>query len=214
MKLKYYLVFFLSIGTFLFSCWFVNIAVAKEKSTLVYQEKYHKHNINIDKPRENNENLSIIIEEKISKIKDSFLESIKDYEIQKNFTYYLNIEYQKFVVENFISYVFFIEIYTGGAHPNLEIESIAYNKITNKILSIKQLVNENQDFLKRVSKNIQSDLLINPKVVNTLMMMEGTREKEENYMTFAITNFGYTFFFPPYQIAPYSSGYFEVTVPF
>lgn len=214
MKLKYYIVFFLSIGMFFFSCWFVNIAVAKEKSTFVYQEKYHKYEMNIEEPKENNEQLRLMIEEKMNKIKDSFLESIKDSEIQKDLTYFLNIQFQKYIADSFISYVFFIETYTGGAHPNINIESIVYNEETSELISITKLINENPNFLKSVSRNVRGNLLINPKLVNTLMMMEGTSEKEENYKTFAITKSGYIFFFPPYQIAPYSSGSFNVNVPF
>jgi len=126
----------------------------------------------------------------------------------------LDILYREFQTDSYISYVFTIFQDTKGAHPISFYDTVSYNTKTNQIVTIENLLEENPKFLEIVSKNVREQLSKNSKIVSYDMMMEGTLPKVENFKTFAITEEGYLFFFSPYQVAPYSSGKFQVLVPY
>ena len=46
------------------------------------------------------------------------------------------------------------------------------------------------------------------------MILDGTLPKKENFSNFAFTDKGLLVFFNRYQIAPYSFGSFNITIPY
>ena len=126
-------------------------------------------------------------------------------------TYSLNIHHDLYEYENYISYVFYIEYYMGGAHPNHKIITINYDKFNNKILDINTLICKNNNILSVFSKISRDELLKSKNVIDTNIMLEGTKE---NFSNFAFSNEGLIIFFDYYQVAPYSQGEFSIIIPY
>lgn len=156
-----------------------------------------------------NEEILSLVQKHISQFKEEI-----DEEVGKDQMYTLNLLYQTYTTEDTISYVFTIIMDTHGAHPNMIYDSITYDVRKQKILTIDDFVKDDPLFLEVVSKKVREILGTNSRVVNYDMMIAGTEPMKENFKNFAITEEGYLFFFAPYQVAPYSSGKFQVCVPF
>ena len=173
--------------------------------------------VNINYPREKYILLNENIEKLISKYLNEFLYLAKGVE-QPYFDYTLNIEYQKYNYETYLSYVFFISMYTGGAHPNNLIETINYDIKNNKIIDIEYLTKNNKNILNKLSQESYKILSKNKEFqVNEdifAMLKEGTSPKIENFRNIAFSNDGLIVYFEQYQIAPYSFGKFKITIPY
>lgn len=136
---------------------------------------------------------------------------------QEDFIYSLNIHNHKYLYKNYISIIFFIDDYTGGAHPNYYIESIVYDINTNKFITIKDLINKNKFILNKLSKLSRENFLKIPVFQDENikeMLFEGTRPIKNNFQRFAITDNGIKLFFERYQIAPYYYGAYDLVIPF
>ena len=205
MKWIYYFVFFLCVSIFLSFFFFVQKGIAMEKQTSE-PLTYHLHTIKVDVPIHVTEQVKQKIEIFVEEEKEKFLASIQDATVQKDITYTLDISYENYSSENYEAFLFFTTVYTGGAHPNTTLWTVNYDKKEQKFVSIDTLINKEKDFLKKVSKSIQGDLLINPKAVNSAMLFAGTYPSKENFQNVIFTEKNLLFFFPPYQVAPYSSG--------
>jgi len=185
---------------------------AKSEKKMI--EENHPYQLRVYYPVIDYKILNQEIDQKIRKHIEDFKKEISNVGVQLNQSYTLDILYQEFESSPYISYVFTIFQDTGGAHPISFYDTTSYNKEENKIVTIEDLVKENPKFLEIVSKSVREQLSKNKNIVNYNMMMEGTLPKKENFETFAITEEGYLFFFSPYQVAPYSSGKFQVLVPY
>jgi len=206
MKWKYkiylMLVLLLIMGNFLF----VQLAVAQEKESNTMRT-LHKHQIHINSPKENNTILSSIIQKKINAYKEDFLSSLTHPQIQPDFTYYLDITYEKYETPKYISYAFFNTDFLGGAHPNLTIWTLVFSIEEEKIKTITDFIPKDSSMFLKLQKNVRSDFLINPKIIDTSMLISGTQNIED-FNNFVYTKKGLLFYFPPYQLAPYSQGTF------
>ena len=149
------------------------------------------------------------INENLNKFIGEFKNSIYD-----NLNYYLNITHETYEYKNYLSYVFFIEYYTGGAHPNHKIWTVIYDKNNNTIVHINTLIEKNPNILNKFSRISRNRLLYNKNIVDTNMMLEGTKPIKENFSNFAFSKDGIVIFFEYYQVAPYSSGEFKVIIPY
>lgn len=154
------------------------------------------------------------ITDKIGEYIDNFKTSISKITSINNQYYTLDITYDAYSYQNYLSYVFYIETYTGGNHPEHDIWSIVYDKNNDRIVTIDDLMTTNPNFLKIVSEYSKEELLKNPKIVDTSILMKGIKEKESNFSIFAFSNDGLHLFFKYYQVAPYSSGSFVVKIPY
>lgn len=210
MKWIYYIVVFLIISLILSSVIFFNQAIAKENSISVVN--YHKHSIKITVPNIKEEMLRNVVDEKIDEVKKRFLKEITGIEEQSDFLYTLYIDGTFYDYKNYKSVFIEISKYTGGAHPNYILWTYVYDVKRKCTVTLDDLINENPNFLIEVSRSIQSDFLLKDYSFNTTWMMEGTSPKRENYQNFVFTEKGILFFFPPYQIAPYSEGIIKMYV--
>ena len=113
---------------------------------------------------------------------------------------------------NYISYVFFIEYFIGGAHPNHLIWTVNYDIICDKFVTIDDLVKYNNNILNIFSKISRNELMHNKDIVDISMLMEGTMPNTLNYSNFVFSNDGIIIYFSYYQVAPYSSGMFNVLI--
>ena len=199
-----------TIVVFFFACLAIGSLIWVNRAMAsINEEPMHPYKMHVDSFYTPIESLNRYVSEKLDEIKTSFLEEMKLAIEQNNQIYTLNVTYDSYETEEYLSFVFYIETYTGGAHPNLEIWTVVWDK-TNRLI----VTNESftKDFLEKVSEEVRGDLLMNPKITSPTWLFEGTRPIKENFKSFVYTNDGLLFFFSPYQVAPYSSGVFESIV--
>lgn len=156
----------------------------------------------------NNEVLSFI-----QRVILEFMESAK-IPIQENIIYTLDISHDEYTYHDYLTYIFYVSSYTGGAHPNHFIYSIVYDTAANKIIKMDDLVNKEKKLLSILSKESRLILENNPKIVNKEMLLAGTSPDISNFKTFAFGPTGIMIYFPEYQVAPYSSGQFKIVIPY
>ena len=105
--------------------------------------------------------------------------------------YFLYINYKEYKYKDYISLVFNISYFTGGAHPNYEIKTINYNTKNNNFITITNLINKDKNILNKLStysrKYFNNNSLFKEKIVND-MMLEGTTGAKENYQRFKEEN--------------------------
>ena len=132
--------------------------------------------------------------------------------------YYLDINYDEYRYKDYISYVFYIETYLGGAHPDHVIITVNYNILRNKIIDIDDLIENNLNFLENISKLSKEKLLSDKKFSSNDYVedffLDGTKPIRDNYKNFVFTIMGIKVLFDYYQIAPYYYGDSEIIIPY
>lgn len=192
-------------------------SVLTEKKINEISNKY-KYKIKAYYPYTSYNVLNKNIEEKINSIVKEFKKGSRNH--IENQYYTLDINYDKYEYKNYISYVFHISNYLGGAHPDNKIWTIIYDKDNNRIIDINTLIMKNSGILSLLSKESKKELLNDSRFKNSNdkfvedMMSDGTRPKAKSFKNFAFTDKGLLLFFEPYQVAPYSYGEFEITIPY
>ena len=155
-----------------------------------------------------------LLNKEISKNLEIYINDFKNEITDINKTYTLNIRHDTYEYQNYISYVFYMEYYVGGAHPNHKIWTINYDKVNNKIINIDDLEEKYPNILNILSKISREKLLHTKNIVDTNMMLEGSKPIKENFANFAFSKDGLILFFNYYQVAPYSSGEFKIVIPY
>jgi len=138
----------------------------------------------------------------------------------------LNIDMSNYVsgekVASILGYVF---SFTGGAHPNHSYFSVNFDKTSQEIISIKDLFEDTETALEKISRFSISNILmqksvrLNEKISEDEWLAEGAGPDLKNYSIFVFVPDensrieGLKFIFPPYQVGPYVEGEYEVTVP-
>lgn len=178
-----------------------------------------RYKIKIYYPYTSHELLNSSIEEKLNTEINTLIEITKKNVISPNQYYTIDVIYDYYNYNNYISYVFYISTYTGGNHPNNNIWSITYDIGNDKIITIHNLVNKYPNILDKLSIETRNALKKDKKfekdkdIINS-MMIDGTKPNKKNFKNFAFSSEVFTVFFEQYQIAPYSYGNFEVTIPY
>ena len=107
--------------------------------------------------------------------------------------------------------------YSGGTHGSLSCDSANYDLSTGDILTLGSIMHMDAD------KNQFIELIIDKLSNDTaLQLFDGFEEgvynrlggDENLYEDFYFTTTGLTFFFAPYEIAPYSAGIITVEIPY
>ena len=159
---------------------------------------------------------SVLNQEIFSLIKkqiDTFMNFAKE-AIQENIIYTLDISHDEYSYQEYLSFVFYISSYTGGAHPEHIVSCIVYDVSQDKIVHMSDLIEESPDLLELLSKESRRILAANSNIQNISMMMEGTKPTTSNFSHFVFAPTGIMIFFPEYQVAPYSFGAFKVVIPY
>ena len=165
------------------------------------------YKININYPVTEYKKLNKKINKKIDYYQNLFFKEIKDSDIIIYDYYTLFINYESYTYKNILSYVFFIEYFVGGAHPNHFIFTINYDTENNDFITSINNIKEISDYCRK-------ELIKDKRIVNTSMLYDGTKPNKENFKNFVFTNNGYIFYFERYQVAPYSSGDISLIVPY
>jgi hypothetical protein len=135
--------------------------------------------------------------------------------------YYFNSTYVVTSTSDIVkSYVFTINQYSGGAHGMQNIYTKTYNLDTQELYTIEDiLVNGSADLpqlAEIVRQNIESQFSEEDVESFQDMLMDGTSYSDgsANFETFALDESSITFYFPPYQVAPYAVGTVTAYIPF
>lgn len=165
-------------------------------------------------PVTNYEVLNQQIQQMITNYIDDFEQSLSPNTIQNDQMYSLMISYETYEYPPFVSYRFTIFMDTGGAHPNHFLWTVVFDQEEERIISIADLEKTYPAILSIFSRYSREILMDNPGIVNSSMLFEGTKPTLENFSRFVFTSQGILIFFEHYQVAPYSSGEFQVLIPY
>ncbi len=112
---------------------------------------------------------------------------------------------------DFISILFFVYEYTGGAHPNTTTTAFNYDLTRNQPVRLADLFDPKADHLKILSEYSIREL---KKLKTVDGAEEGAGPKAENFASWNITPGGLRITFDRYQVAAYAAGDHEVLIPF
>lgn len=175
-----------------------------------------ENKINVLYPTTTYSKLNNIISNSIDSIINKYIDYGKS-NLDMSTNYSLDITYESYSYDNYISYVFFVSMYTGGAHPNNKIFTINFNILENKVINIDDIIRNELtlEYLSKESREILGENKSIGKDKNSIdMMMNGTKADKLNFRNFAFSKAGLVLYFEQYQVAPYSSGVFKVVVPY
>ncbi len=132
--------------------------------------------------------------------------------------YALDLKYKKFTAPDSVSYLYTVYEDTGGAHPNTYFMTFVFDKQGNK-MELAQLFPSNPKWLEElallVSNDVVSQYKARAQVEDTtgLLFNEGLAPKAENFSNFVLDGNSLAVYLPPYQVAAYAAGSFEVKIP-
>ncbi len=170
--------------------------------------------VKISYPRTDYYLLNECIAQKLNQVMKDFIEYGKII-IKQDLNYTLDIMDEKKCYQDIISYIFYLTIYTGGAHPNNLVYTVNYDRRSNKIITINDLI-KNKKILNSVCIESREQLktLINNDKNSIDMMLAGTTQNKSNFENFSFGETGITIYFQPYQIAPSTSGIYKIILPY
>ena len=210
MKIKYLIIFILIINI-VFYIYIINVKAISNNEYKI-EEKTNNYKITVYYPKTDYSKLNNVINDKIYGYIKEFKEDVNSSDYPINQYYSLIILYDSYEYDNYISYIFRIEDYTGGAHPNHRIYTVVYDIKNNEIITIDDLINKNQNILNIFSETSREILKSNNRIPSSTMLYEGTKPKIQNFQNFVFSKNGIILFFQEYQVAPYSQGEFNVLI--
>ena len=192
----------------------VYLIINKQNTKNKYNINHNDNNITINYPSTNYPKVNTLIKEYL----DTSINNFKNITLDKTkTTYYLIINYKEYHYHNLISYIFFSESFTGGAHPVHLIKSFVYNINTNSFITINTLIKNNPNILNELSNytyhTLSNKKIFQNQVVND-MLKEGTIPTTNNFKNILFTDKGLIIYFERYQIAPYYYGDYNIIVPY
>ncbi len=156
---------------------------------------------------------------------ESGLESLTEEDIQiqglgADRKYALGAEYDEFQGKNTVSYVYRIYMDTLGAHPNHFYLTFTFDHEGNELL-LGDIFTQNSDFLTRLSQEAYARVVeelttraggeVYPEMAETVRM--GTAPSADALQFYYLTPTDLHLLFPPYQVAAYAAGSFDIAIP-
>lgn len=178
------------------------------------KEDNEKYNIDIYYPQTNYDVLNIKIKGCIQKIVEDFKNIISE---ESDKTYILEISFDDYEYENYISFAFNVFRQTGGAHPMNTTFTINYDIKNDVIIDITELTKLYENVLDTFYTISYDTLKENEKILkygNEEMLKNGLEKKIINYQNFVFDKNHIILFFNPYDVAPYVAGEFIVRIPY
>ncbi|MDE2071593.1 MAG: DUF3298 domain-containing protein [Patescibacteria group bacterium] len=130
--------------------------------------------------------------------------------------YALGIEYKEYGSPNYDSFLFSIYEDTLGAHPNGFFKTFVFDQ-NGKIISIEDIVKGKG--LSALAALVRADVVkqmqtrLGQQDVSGALFEDGLAPTDNNYSNFIVDNTDLLIELPPYQVAAYAMGTFEVRVP-
>lgn len=189
--------------------------VVKEEKENIIKIRNHKYEINIIYPITDYALLNREIINILDNYRKEFYNTLKYTTENSYYTLYIN--YKGYTYQNYLSFIFYMEAYTGGAHPNHLITTINFDKSTNEIITIDSLIKDNHNILNTMShlsrKSLSKIKIFNDPNIRS-MMLEGTTPTKNNFKNIVFNSNGLLILFERYQIAPYAYGQYSVIIPY
>lgn len=119
---------------------------------------------------------------------------------------------------NTTSYAYTVYEDTGGAHPNGYFKTFVFDE-NGKILSLADMYAPNPNGLEELSLLVSNAVVAEMKQrtgqddVTGSLFAEGLSPKEDNFQNFYLDGDTLVILIPPYQVAAYAVGSFEVRIP-
>lgn len=128
--------------------------------------------------------------------------------------YFLGVETDIISYDAFVrSVLFTIADYTGGAHPNLYYKTYTFDTRDGHFIDLDDLFVANSNPLATIGPVVEADLMAQMgSGADSTWIHSGTGTTWSNYANFVLTDTALIFYFPPYQVAPYAGGPFNVDV--
>lgn len=112
------------------------------------------------------------------------------------------------------SLVYTVGNYTGGAHPNYVYVTYTFDFVDQSLISPEDLFVRGRDPWATIAPLVEADLRDQlGDAADASWIADGAGATPDNYRAFALTEDALVFFFPPYQVAAYAAGGFEVRIP-
>lgn len=133
--------------------------------------------------------------------------------------YSFDMEYKDYGSQNYVSYLYTVYVDTGGAHPNGYFKTFVFNDNTGELVTLHDLFDPSSNWLEELSLLVSNDVVKQMKErtgeadVTGSIFAEGLAPKEENFANFIVDNDTLVIELPPYQVAAYAAGSFEVRIP-
>lgn len=140
--------------------------------------------------------------------------------------YMLDLAYKAYASAGSVSYVYQIYADTLGAHPNGYYLTYTFDQDGNQ-LALGDVLKNNPNWLEELSLLVSQEVTAELKSrlsaslpqgdegadVTGALFAEGLSPKEENFKNFAVDGTDLLIFIPPYQVAAYAAGSFELRIP-
>ncbi|MFA7201817.1 MAG: DUF3298 and DUF4163 domain-containing protein [Candidatus Paceibacterota bacterium] len=137
-----------------------------------------------------------------------------------DYWYSLYIRYNTGIITNqTISVVFFVDEYSGGAHGNKSFIPFNYDIVQDRTITLADVFIHDARYLNRISEYVYRDIVTQITALDPsqepLMdwIQRGTDPQIDNFLNFTLGENTITFYIPPYQVAAYALGDFQVTMP-
>lgn len=169
------------------------------------------------------ENVPAVINSDIKSFADGEVANIDELKLEEipsaaNGEYFLKANYEiEQANTNFVSLVFTVNVYTGGAHPNTYFRTFNYNVDTGTEMKLADLSPEDTKYLQKLKPKIktavhdsleaslkeQGDSGID---ADSILFKDIEAVEDEAFQNFTFGTDYIKFFFSPYDIAPYAAG--------
>ena len=139
--------------------------------------------------------------------------------------YALALEYKAVTSSTTVSFAYQVYVDTLGAHPNLYYKTFVFDQDGNE-LGLKDVLKNNPNWLEELSLLVSQDVVAQLKArldslpqgdegadVTGSIFAEGLAANEENFKNFVVDKDELVILIPPYQVAAYAVGAFEVRLP-
>ncbi len=151
-----------------------------------------------------------IINKELKKLQAAFKKDIGEEVISENWKNEQSVGVECFYTESgYLSLLIRNYIFSGGAHGNTQLKSLVLHPVSKQVFGLKDFFKG--EYFKTLQTNTRSRL--KEELGFDAFIDEGT-ETVVDFSVFTLSNHEITFYFPPYQVAAYSYGTFNVSFAF
>jgi len=170
------------------------------------REKYDNVSVEIRYPVTVNDQVNRAIEEWSRTELSRFQASVPKNPENPDWKFHLIVDYSCSGFSSRIaSFLFRIESFTGGAHPDHRIRSVTYDLQTAREIRVEDIFKD-KGSLQRISDIAVSEILRDERVTDRDWVLRGAGPGRDNFRNFMLHPDKIVFYFAPYQVAPYYLG--------
>lgn len=194
-----------------------------------YTEDHPYYTVDLVYPETRNQAEQTAVETALKTELDGYAQSVADVDasvlpsLQEGYKLALDIDYQKFTgAGETTSYLFTVFEDTGGAHPNHYFRTFVFTPAGATLglgdLFVSTSTNSTADYLNQIAEIATAD--VTEQLQERLgddssdaLFADGLAPTVDNYQNFVLDGSTLKILFPPYQVAAYAAGDFEVDIP-